>query len=317
MICDGAETLTCVGTETACSAVAPMLAELESIAELCTRATRRSSSFLLSMMPMGDNGTACEANCTGALDLLGDFAFISVDFSGADASTNLKMQARLRQLFCANAEVTSCAAVSTGNGYSACDMGQGGSDDDDSSPSNSNSSSPPDPEQYLTQCDVSLAITVSMALTVADPSAFVADNANKRAVEAGIASAAGVTTDAVEAVLTVGQRRLRVQDTQRRLQGTVDVAATIHTASAEAAAAMQGTVGSINATQMTASIATAFTNAGITMTIEVAQLEPPTVAATANEAIAAAAADTESPSSGALKITIASGILAAVFFVAM
>jgi len=281
------------------------------------------------MMLMGDNGTACEANCTGALDLMGDYFFILVDqsaltHSNDDVRTNLKMQARLRQLFCANAEVTSCAAVSTGKGYAACDMGQAGSASEMPPQSVSSSGLPPPepepyPEQYLTQCDVSLAITVSMALTVADPSAFVADNANKRAVEAGIASAAGVTTDAVEAVLTVGQRRLRVQDTQRRLQGTVDVAATIHTASAEAAVAMQGTVGSIDATQMTASIATAFTNAGITMTIEVAQLEPPTVAATANEAIAAddAAAATNTESSGALKITFASGILAAVFVVAM
>jgi len=179
----------------------------------------------------------------------------------------------------------------------------------------------------MTQCDIPLSVTVAMALTVADPAAFVADQGNKRAVEQGIAVAAGVDESAVDAVLTVGSRRLQVA--MRRMQdGTVNVEATVHAADAPALATLTTSLTEVDATLMTTHITTAFAANNIEgVTITVSSLADPVQAPTATEAYAAeeaAAAPATSPappasgeSAGAFQATLASGVLMAILAMKM
>jgi hypothetical protein len=165
---------------------------------------------------------------------------------------------------------------------------------------------------------VALAVKVAMEITVDDPAEFVADPANKMAVEAGIAEAAGVDASDVEAVLTIVARRL--QESLRRLTGgAVNVEATIHTEDAAAATAMVATVAAIEPAEMTNALETAFEDAGINVTIEVANIaEPETQSADQAVAEAAAAASSGGSSgsassgtaNGAHRESVAAGVLA-------
>lgn len=123
---------------------------------------------------------------------------------------------------------------------------------------------------------------MTMSMTVEDPSAFVANANSKAAVEEGIAAAAGVERNKVDATLTVGSRRLQGLD--RRLQGTVDVSAEIEADNAGAVAALQESVNSIEPAAMTTSLNSALADAGL-----------PTVAVSS---LSAAAAPALSPSPG-------------------
>jgi hypothetical protein len=166
---------------------------------------------------------------------------------------------------------------------------------------------------YLPQCEVALAVTVSMALTVENPVAFAADDNNKMAVEAGIAAAASVDAGDVEAVLTAAAAR-RLQESLRRLQsGTVDVDATIYTDGEDDATALVTTMGAIDAAAMTAAIETAFNEAGINVTITVDSIGT-SATQSANQAAAAAtntnARSVQGGDSGARKESVATGILA-------
>jgi len=114
-----------------------------------------------------------------------------------------------------------------------------------------------------------LSVILTMAMTVADPAAFIADPDSKIAVEAGIAAAAGVTADKVDATLTVGTRRL--QGSNRRLQGTVDVSAEIQAENAAAVADLQSSVNEITPDAMATNLNAALTEAGLP-TVEVAAL---------------------------------------------
>lgn len=297
-------TVCCVSSSDACSGIASFV---EEHGMLCSRASRLTA--IREMLP--DNGESCDGNCTGALDVMGDFMFMEMDTPRGhqDGSPSLAHLARLRRHVCGYRDIVSCLAVSSGAGYEACEIPDDGDQD---------AANPMDPETLLSQCDDALAVTVSMVLTVDNPAEFVQDDANRMAVEDGIASAAGVEAEAVEAVLTVAQRRL--QESLRRLQdgsGTVDVAATIHAADATAAEALQTTLGGIDAAAMTESIAAAFEDASINITITVTDLAPPAMQ-TASEAAASegtgnsGGSETNNPSQdGALKTSVTTGIFAA------
>lgn len=101
-----------------------------------------------------------------------------------------------------------------------------------------------------------------MGLSVAEPQAFVSDDASKTAVEIGLAASAGVVASSVDAVLTVAGRRLATRG--RILQdGTVNVAATIVVADSAAAATVQTTVAALEPETMASSLSAALTEAGI------------------------------------------------------
>lgn len=111
-----------------------------------------------------------------------------------------------------------------------------------------------------------LAVAVTMALTVDDPEAFVQDPASGRAVARGIASAAGVSPAQVTVTLSVARR---LQESDRRLQGSVNVDAEIEADNADAVADLETTVSAIETTTMTQELTTAISNAGITATVTV------------------------------------------------
>jgi len=122
-----------------------------------------------------------------------------------------------------------------------------------------------------------LSVVLTMAMTVADPAAFVEAETSKAAVEQGIADAAGVSPDKVTATLTVGSRRLQASD--RRLEGTVDVSAEIEADNAAAVTALQSSVAAIEPTAMTESLNTALESAGlpavVVASLAAAVAEPP------------------------------------------
>jgi hypothetical protein len=317
------ETVCCIIGASACSALEEAMgsetaAQME---ELCTMDGR--NTMIQRMFP--DNFTACEGNCSGAMDVYQGWIFISMDAASAaeqnSETTSKKMVARLRQYACANVDVMTCAATPGGAGYVACDTDDG--DDEDGSPAPAPAPAPScdagdaDPVCLLAECDVALAVKVAMEITVDDPAEFVADPANKMAVEAGIAEAAGVDASDVEAVLTVARR---LQESLRRLTGgAVNVEATIHTEDAAAATAMVATVAAIEPAAMTEALETAFEDAGINVTIEVANIaEPETQSADQAVAEAAAAASSGGSSgsassgtaNGAHRESVAAGVLA-------
>jgi len=138
-----------------------------------------------------------------------------------------------------------------------------------------------------------------MSLEVADPAGFVVNPASKAAVEQGIASAASVTADKVDAVLTVARRRLW-DEPARRLAGAVNVETTIHVEDANSVATLQSTVNSIESDTMATALNTALQSANLP-TVEVAALSA-VVAPTPNQA---AAANTEDSDSGARRAATA------------
>lgn len=110
-----------------------------------------------------------------------------------------------------------------------------------------------------------------MGLTVAEPQTFVDDESSKAAVEAGIAAGAGVSASAVNAVLTVGGRRLAARG--RVLQDAmVSVEATIEVEDAAAAATLQTTVAALAPSTMASSLNAALTEAGVTSGVTVATM---------------------------------------------
>jgi hypothetical protein len=116
-----------------------------------------------------------------------------------------------------------------------------------------------------------VSVTLNMPMTVDDPAAFVANEASKPAVEEGIAAAAGVSIHKVKATLTVPDPSRRLQGSDRRLQGTVDVSAEIQAENAAAVADLQTTVAAIEPAAMTTSLNTALESAGLP-TVEVTEL---------------------------------------------
>merc|ERR1712166_1333562 len=169
------------------------------------------------------------------------------------------------RLLCRNQDVFSCVLNPNGTGYTACTGDHG--------PVMAMDQSPMNPAVILAQCNTPLAVTVSMEITVDTPAAFIQDLDIKMAVEAGIASAANVSSEAVGAVLTVASRRLDIS--QRRLQGNVNIDATIHTLDTNEVETLRQTVAVIEPSAMTASINAAFKGA---VTVEVAAIGLPVVA---------------------------------------
>jgi len=153
-----------------------------------------------------------------------------------------------------------------------------------------------------------LAVAVSMELSVADPAAFVANPASQTAVEQGIAEAAGVDSSKVVATLSVA-RRLRQSD--RRLQGTVNVDATVEADSADAVDALQTRVAAVTAETMATELNSALTAAGIEATVVVsdlvAEVAPPPQADGAVTTTPAA----DYSNSGAFRTTFFGGFLIA------
>jgi hypothetical protein len=272
-----------------------------------------------SMFP--DNFTACEGNCTGALEVYQGYLFVNADDPSfaemnSDGGPSRRKIARLREYACANEDVMTCAATPDGAGYEACDVPSDRTTTAAPS-SGGGSSDPTDPVNLLATCEVALAVKVAMKLTVDNPVQFAADVDNKIAVEAGIAAAAGIEAQDVEATLTAVVRR-RLQASLRSLTGgNVDIDATIHTENAAAATTMVATVAAIETTAMSTAIETAFEDAGINVTITVEEIAAPETqsAVQANAAAAAAVAvvapspGPPSGSSGAYQASVASVVL--------
>lgn len=220
---------------------------------------------------------------------------------GRGGGVNLAARATLMDVLCSNADLMRCS-MRGGAGEVAC-----GNDGEDLSPEDLS------PEVLLPLCDTPLAVAVSMDLSVPDPQSFVNNPASKGAVEAGVADAANVAADAVEAVLTVARR---LEEEPRRLQGTgtVNVAATIHVADAATVATLQDSVNSIETAAMATSLNTALSGAGIDP-VEVAVLAAapaptPTARADALSAAPSNGPDEFGGESGALKATVGSDVLA-------
>lgn len=102
-------------------------------------------------------------------------------------------------------------------------------------------------------------VAVSMTLTVADPQAFVDDPNSQVAMENAIATTASVDPSAVTATLTVARRLAE----QRKLQGSVNVAATIEVADAAAANSLSSTMAAVSPEDFAATATTALTDAGV------------------------------------------------------
>lgn len=295
------ETICCIFQTSACSAIEAVLGdsaeERTMMEDMCTRDGREA---MIEGM-FDDNFTACAGNCSGAMEAYQELIFIMHDAPSfaewmSQDGPSKRHIARMREFVCANVEVMTCAATPAGDGYCACD-----DDGCDGTPSPSPAPSPADPSDpatMLANCDVALAVKVAMQLTVPDPDDFVADPANKLAVEAGIATAAGdIDPSDVEAILSVATSR-RLKESLRRLTtGTIDVDATIHTTDAAAAATMVTTVSAIESTAMSTAIAEAFVDAGLDVNVTVEEIGTP-VTQTADEAVAEAAAAAASSSSG-------------------
>lgn len=296
------ETICCIVDASACSNIVTSWgsdgAQME---RMCTRGGREA--MIESMFP--DNFTACEGNCTGALEVYQGYLFVNADDPSfaemnSDGGPSRRKIARLREYACANEDVMTCAATPDGAGYEACDVSEGTTTAAPSSGGGSSGggpSSPTDPINLLATCEVALAVKVAMKLTVDNPVQFAADVANKIAVEAGIAAAASIEAQDVEATLTAITNR-RLQASLRSLNGgNVDIDATIHTANAAAASTMVATVAAIETTAMSTAIETAFEDAGINVTITVEEIAAPeTQTAVQANAAAAAAAAVVSPS---------------------
>merc|ERR1740138_681864 len=102
-------------------------------------------------------------------------------------------------------------------------------------------------------------------MTVPDPAGFVADEASAPAVEAGIAATLdGVDAEHVEAVLTVARRLLG----SRRLQGSVNVEATIQADDAAAATALQTAANAVTADSMATALNEALMDLNVTVTVQ-------------------------------------------------
>lgn len=111
-------------------------------------------------------------------------------------------------------------------------------------------------------------VQVSIGITVADPQAFVNDTSSKAAMEVGVATSVGVPTSTVNAILTIGGRRIMARG--RVLQGgIVNVDATVEVAYAAAAATLATTVAAIAPETMALCLNVAFTVAGVTADVTV------------------------------------------------
>lgn len=315
------ETLCCIfGPQSGCTAVAEAFGEDAAGEErFCTKSEREA--YLREEFP--NNFTSCEGNCSGALEAMQEWFFISLDhpsFSEMNSQGGLSRRhiARLREYTCANAAVLTCAATPDGAGYETC---RSTSDGTTTTAPASAPADPADVVNMLATCDVALAVKVAMKFTVEDPAAFVADNANKLAVEAGIAAAASTSSQQVqatdvEATLTVARRRLK-ESLRRLTGGNVDIDATIYTDDAAAATTMVDTVAAIETTALSAAIETAFEDAGINVTalgLTVQEIAAPAVqsADEANEEAASppgSGGNSGTAASGAHQASVAAGVL--------
>lgn len=262
---------------------------------------------------MMSDGAGCETQCAGAADLMGDYMFAALQaqwlstassggerllstrsfaplafqgltrrLTGHGGGVNLKARAMIMDVLCSNVDLVTCAMS---GGAVAC----GGMDNEDE-----DEDDPLSPEVLLPLCAAPLAVAVSVELSVSDPQGFVNNPASKEAVEAGIADAANVAADAVEAVLTVARR---LEEEPRHLQGTgtVNVDATIHVADAATVATLKDSVNSIETAEMATSLNTALSGAGINP-VAVAVLDA--VTAPTPTARAVARADATDPEGG-------------------
>lgn len=257
------------------------------------------------------DAAACEADCPGALALLGEFQYVQMDQDfrfnrrfnrnrrlsghGEDARETHAMM----DVLCPSAslEIAECFF-----NESTCELADGR-----------------DRPAVMDNCNAPMAVTLNMALTVADPAAFVANEASQGAVEQGIADAAGnsVSADDVDAVLSVGRRLAADLRNSRRLQGTVNVEATILAGAPGDVAALETTMGSITANSLTTSINAALTDASVDVTVTASE---PVVAAAAAPSAAAPAPPPGSSGSGsgpdddsAFKATMVPSLLVALF----
>jgi len=167
----------------------------------------------------------------------------------------------------------------------------------------------------MDNCNVSMAVTFNMELSVADPAAFVANAASQRAVEQGIADAAGATVvaDDVDAVLSVGRRLAVDLRNSRRLQGTVNVDATILAGAPGDVAALETAMGSITADTLTTNINSALTAAGVTQTVTASSPVVAVAAAPASAPPASPPASGTGDDDSAFKATMVPSLLVALF----
>jgi len=206
---------------------------------------------------------ACEEACPGAAQALGDYQFVQF-------TQNFRLAAGLRRLdghgrdvrekhallnvLCPNEVAVDCfIEVQTG----ACANALG------------NIEKPP----IMDHCDVPMAVTLRMGITVTDAAAFVANAGSEMAVAEGIATAAGVDVTDVNVDLSVARRLGKDLRSSRRLTETVNVEASLLVAETSEVATLADTVNGIETADMATKLNEALTAAGITdVTVEVASL---------------------------------------------
>lgn len=204
------------------------------------------------------NSTGCEAACPGAVAAFGNYMYASIDqsqrFPDDDDGRRLAGHGRdiierhaLMNVLCPMEAHVDCFIAAA-----ACVVAN---DPDMTKP------------PMMDNCDVPMAVSVSMTLSVADPAAFVQNEASEGAVAAGIANSAGesVSAEDVQVDLSVARRLASDLRNSRRLQtaGSVNVDATILAGAPDDVAAIQTTMGSVSAADLTTNINTALTDAGV------------------------------------------------------
>lgn len=212
------------------------------------------------------NSTACEIACPGVLAALGTYQFVQAGqnmrlgaLPGWSASRRLAGHGRdiverhaLLGVLCPVKATVECFF---GESAGACEFG---------------GSRP----EVMDHCNVSMSVTLNMALSVSNAADFVAHANSTMAVANGIAAAASTATAAVDAAVVSVVLSVGTAPGSRRLQETVDVSATILTADAAGATTLQATIAGIAPTALATELNQALATAGVAgVTVTVASTE--------------------------------------------
>lgn len=319
--CQNAEALRCIAEDDACTTFISQstgLQQLGMTVALCTPET--TAAMVRSMLP---NATECEAACgADTIGTIGDYIQIMArddmrldalaqatagDSRRLEGHGDLRSRSVMTEFLCPKEEIVRCIF-----GTAACELDLGGGP------------TPPPPENrrldghesvdedgplaILRHCNVVVAVSLTMELTVANPQTFVNDPNSATAVAQGIATAAGVDLVAVEVRLSVARR---LDNHATATSGTVTVDATIQATDAASVSNLQDTVNAIEQDAMTEALNTALAVMGVTVTVNsMAAVEAAPAGGTSNPSGSnVGEGQTEN---GALKKTMASNLVVAV-----
>lgn len=253
------------------------MGQLGQLRALCTADAR-----LPLMRGAVSNATACDSACPGVFPVLGHYEYVNQRETFRIRHTGRRLAGHGRDIIerhalmnalCPDSEVVECFFNTTRHA-GTCTMLQ----------------NQPSRPEVMDSCNVPMSVTVSMALTVQDPAAFVANADSAMAVAAGIATAANVSAASVSVELSVARRLEEDLRGSRRLQGTVNADATILVQDAGDVSTLQATVSTIEPSVMATSLNTALSTAGIAgVTVEVTSLTAEAAAAPSAGASAAGA----------------------------